>query len=450
MANTKHVNIFGRGLAAWNEWRRQYPRLNPDLSAIDLGHRDLRGINFSHTNLTRVNFSRANLSEAIVSNADLGQANLTAAILTRVQGEGANFRRAVLREANFFRAHLRGADFRGSDLTETDFSQAQLGGTDLSGAEIVNTTFTKSRMNNAVIRRANLTGANFSRVQMNKITLFGCNLSDANLAKANLSWSSLSRANLTGANLSDAVLKGTNLSGSQLTNADLTGADLSYVRLIDVDLEDANISGCTVFGISAWNVKTNRTDQSNLRITRQHEPRITVDNVEVAQFIYLLLNHEKLRTVIDSITERGVLILGRFGGGGLDVLYSIAAKLRELDYLPIVFDFPRPEDRNYTETVKTLVGLSRFVIADLSGPSVPQELTATVPHFKIPFVTIMEKGKRVYSMFSDILEYPWVLPPVEYESVSELISMIPSQVCDVAEEQLKERQALLKTIFVKR
>ena len=39
--------------------------------------------------------------------------------------------------------------------------------------------------------------------------------------------------------------------------------------------------------------------------------------------------------------------------------------------------------------MKTLVGLSRFVIVDLSGPSVPQELYATVPHFKVPFATFM-------------------------------------------------------------
>src|SRR5215472_6384498 len=78
-------------------------------------------------------------------------------------------------------------------------------------------------------------------------------------------------------------------------------------------------------------------------------------------------------------------------------------------YLPIIFDFDRPRDRNYTETVKTLVGLSRFVIVDMSGPSVPQELYATVPHFKIPFIPIIEEGRPVYAMFADLLEYPWVL-----------------------------------------
>jgi hypothetical protein len=41
-------------------------------------------------------------------------------------------------------------------------------------------------------------------------------------------------------------------------------------------------------------------------------PEITVDNIEVAQFIYLLLHNQKIRDVIDTITSKVVLILGRF------------------------------------------------------------------------------------------------------------------------------------------
>ena len=52
--------------------------------------------------------------------------------------------------------------------------------------------------------------------------------------------------------------------------------------------------------------------QRNLVITPEHEPEITVDNIEVAQFIYLMLNNEKVREVIDTITSKAVLILGRF------------------------------------------------------------------------------------------------------------------------------------------
>ena len=56
--------------------------------------------------------------------------------------------------------------------------------------------------------------------------------------------------------------------------------------------------------------------------------------------------------------------------------------LREYGYLPMIFEFARPVDKTYTDTVRTLAGLARFVVVDLSGPSAPQELYATVPHQK--------------------------------------------------------------------
>src|SRR5262249_16836509 len=145
---------------------------------------------------------------------------------------------------------------------------------------------------------------------------------------------------------------------------------------------------------------------------------------------------------------RGVLILGRFGGGGLGVLQAIAAKLREEKYLPIIFDFERPQDRNFTETVKTLVGLSRFIIADLSGPSVPQELYATVPHFKVPFVPIIAAGRKPYSMAVDLLEYPWVVrPPITFTTTEELLELIPAKIIAPAEEKHQARQKLLDELF---
>lgn len=168
----------------------------------------------------------------------------------------------------------------------------------------------------------------------------------------------------------------------------------------------------------------------------------------MAQFIYLLLNHKKIREVIRSVTERGVLILGRFGDGGIEVLQSIAAKLRDLKYLPIIFDFDRPKDKNFTDTIKTLAGLSRFVVADLSGPSVGHELATLVPFFKIPFVLIIEEGKKPYSMYKDLLENDHVLSPIiEFQNKEHLLELIPSRVIDPAEKMCEERQNKLAQIF---
>src|SRR6266567_1969560 len=228
-----------------------------------------------------------------------------------------------------------------------------------------------------------------------------CNLSGANFSGAYLVGAHLRAANLSEANLSGAYLSRADLWGTDLSNTNLSGADLTGATLIGTNLSRATFVNCSIYGIAAWGIRLDGTRQENLLITNYGEPAITVDNLEVAQFIYLLLNHKKLRDVFNAVTERGVLILGRFGGGGLEVLQAIAAKLREEKYLTIIFDFERPQDRNYTETIKTLAGLARFVIADLSGPSVPQELYATIPHFKIPFVPIIEANRKPFAMSLD-------------------------------------------------
>ena len=65
--------------------------------------------------------------------------------------------------------------------------------------------------------------------------------------------------------------------------------------LVGTDLTGANLTGCQIYGISAWRLKLERTKQQNLVITGGDEPAVTVDNIEVAQFIYLLLHNEKIR-----------------------------------------------------------------------------------------------------------------------------------------------------------
>src|SRR5271166_437342 len=107
--------------------------------------------------------------------------------------------------------------------------------------------------------------------------------------------------------LSGADLSGANLSGADLSGAYLRGADLIQTRLIDTDFRQANLTGSSIYGIAAWDVKLNaETQQQNLIITPRREAVIMVDNIKVAQFIYLLLNNQEIREVIDTITSKGV------------------------------------------------------------------------------------------------------------------------------------------------
>src|SRR6266700_2648246 len=162
-----------------------------------------------------------------------------------------------------------------------------------------------------------------------------------------------------------------------LREADHSYADLSGVTLVETNLSGATLTECYIYGISVWNVQLVGAKQDNLAITQKGEPTITVDNLEVAQFIYLLLNNPKIRDVIDTIAKKAILILGRFTPERKAVLDALREALRTHGYLPILFDFEKPSSRNMTETVRTLAHLSRFIIADLTDPSsIPQELQA--------------------------------------------------------------------------
>lgn len=336
---------------------------------------------------------------------------------------------------------------------------------DLEDADLKGANLSGYRLKEAILKGAKLNRADLRRAKLDNAYLRRANLAGADLSGASLSGANLRHAVLRNARLTKAYLRRVDLSYVDLRGADLTGSVLEYARLVDVNLEGATLSDCLIYGASVWNLIGAPREQSNLVITRAvvrsapsaprgragpgpAEPRITVDDLEVAQFIYLLLNHRKLRNTLNSVTERGVLLLGRFGEGGLSLLHALASRLRELGYLPIIFDFERPERKDYTETIQTLAGLSRFAVVDLSGPSVPQELHAVVPHIKIPYVPIIEEGRKPYAMFVDLLQYDWVVRPVlRFAGEAQLLEMLPSKIIAPAEQKYEKRKELLKEIF---
>jgi hypothetical protein len=92
-----------------------------------------------------------------------------------------------------------------------------------------------------------------------------------------------------------------------------------------------------------------------------------------------------IRHVVDTITSKAVLILGRFTDERKAVLDALRQELRKRDYLPILFDFAVPAARDMTETISLLARMARFIIADLTdSSSIPKELEAIVPGLAVP------------------------------------------------------------------
>src|SRR6266704_274102 len=276
----------------------------------------------------------------------------------------------------------------------------------------------------------------FTEADLREAYLRNANLEGADLTGADLREAYLRRADLRGADLKEA-----NLEGADLTGADLTGANLSGAVLVETTLRGANLTRCVVYGISVWNAHLEGITQDNLVITPEREQIITVDNLEVAQFIYLLLNNPKIRDVIDTIGQKGVLILGRFTPERKAVLDAIREKLRSLNFLPIVFDFERPTTQDFTETIMTLAGLSCFIIADITNPkSSPLELQATVPNYMTPFVPIIQEGEQPFAMFTDLQNRyrDWVLDTLLYDTPSNLVNVLERAIVKPALERQAE------------
>ena len=247
------------------------------------------------------------------------------------------------------------------------------------------------------------------------------------LATADLSYAYLSRADLTKANL---------------TKANLTKADLTRTILVETNFTNATLTHCSIYGISVWKVQLEDAKQENLVITDYGEPIITIDNLKIAQFVYLLLNNAEIRDAINTITTKVVLILGRFTPERKVILDALREALRNENYLPIVFDFEKPASRDLTETVSTLAHLSRFIIADLTDPSsVPHELATIVPFTVVPVqpLLIQDDSQHEYAMFRDLeRRYKWVLPTFRYQNSESLLASLKEHIIRPAELKAQE------------
>jgi uncharacterized protein YjbI with pentapeptide repeats len=339
-------------------------------------------------------------------------------------------------------------DLRDANLNYYYFSCTNLSGATLWGAGLREAYLREVNLSGATLWEADLSKANLREANLSKAKLREANLSKANLSKADLREANLEGADLRGADLSEANLEGADLRGADLRGADLSkanlrGATLSEAVLIETNLTGATLTQCAIYGISVWKVQLEGAKQDNLVITDRDEPVITIDNLEVAQFIYLLLNNPKIREVIDTVAKKAVLILGRFTPERKAVLDALREALRTHGYVPILFDFGKPSSQDLTETVSILAHLSRFILVDLTDPSsVPYEVGMIASNHIRPIQALFHPSdgiERVFGMFPDLIRrYHWVLPPYEYQDLEHLLASLQTKVIDPAEQKAQE------------
>lgn len=349
---------------------------------------------------------------------------------------GTDFRKARLYHANFSGSiNFSGALFQDAELGRADFRGARLGNINVDLEDKSYNHFQDLRYPPAIFTRANLQNANFFNTNLGGVHFENADLTNADLRKADLSRSNLRNACLVGADLSFSICNDTDFS-----NADLTNANLNMASFVGCRIDNALLTRCSVYGLSAWDVTGVPKDQSSLLITPPKQAAITVDDLQVAQFIYLLLNNQNIRKVIDTITSKAVLILGSFSDVRKNVLYNLQEELRNRNYLPILFDFTGPQNRDVTETVSTLAHLARFVIADLTdAKSVLQELSILVPGLpSLPVKPILLSTQKEPGMFDFFHRYPWVLDTYYYSDGNEVFASVDDKIIRPLEEKFFE------------
>lgn len=374
MADDEHVRrLRDDGVEGWNEWRRQNPSVVPDLSGADLRSIQRPGADLTHS--------------------QLGQAWLTS---------------ANLREANLYSANLSDAKLCQADLTGANLVRATLIKTDLTGAVLNQALLVEARLWSAILR-------------------------EASLRRANLSKADFHSADLQGADLWKVAAGYANFFGAKLQQANLSQANLLSASLVFTDLRNAILSDALIHGAAVWDVDTEGTIQRNLVITPEDAPIIAVDDLEVAQFVYLLLNNQKIRRVFDTISSKAVLILGRFTPERKAVLDALRTALREKGFVPILFDFDKPAARDTVETISALAHLCFFIFADLSAAkSVLQELQQIVPsHPSVPVLPLIQADEDVPGMLDHLRRYPWFLDTWVYDNRDHLLENLADLIVSV-------------------
>lgn len=285
--------------------------------------------------------------------------------------------------------------------------------------------FSGCRLNSVVARNSIFFDCDFSSVTFTfsdicYSSFYRCKFINTELAVSRLGSAEFTECEFINCNLSYCSAEETKFISCNILNS-----NMNNMSLVKTDFSKSSIINTSVYGISSWDLILKKTVQENILISENDN--LSVDNIEIAQFIYLMINNKKIRDILDTITSKVVLILGRFTKERKKVLDYLKKQLQQKGYVAVVFDFDKPSSRDLTETISTLAHLSKFVIADLTdAKSLPQELTTIIPNLpSVPIQPIILKGQREYGMYEHFQRYPWVNEIFEYEKdLKEIVKKI--------------------------
>ncbi len=191
MANPEHVEILKQGVEAWNQWRKDNPDIEPDLSEHEIspanfgatcfpsvqdlmeseddisnfnlnGMTDLEGINLENSNLAGTKFYEVNLNHSNLRNTVLVNAEIMNSEMIRAKLDFANCNEIMIERTNMARADLMGADFIRAEIQTVNLTKALMWETDFERAIVVCSNLTKAKMRGAWLWWTDLTESNLT------------------------------------------------------------------------------------------------------------------------------------------------------------------------------------------------------------------------------------------------------------------------------------------------
>lgn len=328
MADELHLQIFRKGVASWNQWRKENPEIVPDLSGADLtvdvktdtpkARGDVlwryrgplvrsqlirlmsRVLHLSHVDhppwTTRI---RRLVPYLLLKRRCERLEKRYEAVESSIPDERPCYLRGInLSGANVSHAHLSRAFLCEADISGADCTKANFIGADLRKSNLSNGSFNEARFDLADLSECDFTGSNFFRGQFNFASLKGvkfCKVSgnEANFdeadfgiensapinilernmftyrpVQANLREAGLAQATFRNAYLERADLRGAHLYGACFRTANLTNANMERSVLSNADLRGADLTEANLQGVGVFRVQYDRTTICNgIRLT---------------------------------------------------------------------------------------------------------------------------------------------------------------------------------------
>lgn len=329
--------------------------------------------------------------------------------------------------------NLENAKLNGIALLNYDFTNANFKGATLKNAKLIDCRFIEANLEDVNLEKSNcsfshfteaiLNNINFNHSDLTYVTIMNCQCKNALFINASLTQSILNGSDFLNTDFSNSKIVLSNLVDCNLQKTKFVNCYLNGSNISRSNLENSIIKETTIYGISAWDITLKDCVQENLIVTNHyHDSTLTVDDIEIANFIYLMSNNDKISKSLDSITTKIVLILGRFTPERLKILKYIKELLKKRNFVPVLFDFEKPAKKDLTETIGLIGRMSKFVIADLTdAKSIPQELSELIPNNpNLTIYPIVSIEHREYAMFEHWKHYPWVKETFKYKNELDL------------------------------